>query len=48
MKTINRRGFLKSLAALSGTAMLPMPLLADDSVLTNARGGKIEEQDWSG
>lgn len=48
MKNLNRRGFLKSMAALSGTAMLPMPLLADDSVLTNAKGGTVEQQDWSG
>lgn len=50
MKNMNRRGFLKSLAALSGTALLPMPLLAKDSIVTSVvtrpNGEKVDISSW--
>ena len=38
MKDVNRRSFLKSLAALSGTALMPSALLADNSIVTGTDG----------
>ncbi len=46
MKNMNRRGFLKSLAALSGTALLPMPLFASNSILTTASGEEVDISGW--
>lgn len=46
MKNINRRRFLKSLAALTGTALLPTSLLADNSIVTGKTGKKPDLSGW--
>ena len=46
MNSIKRRNFLKSLAALSGSALLPKPLLAADAVVTAASGGRPDTSGW--